>query len=52
VITLGLPYSPLASLLGFIPLPPLVLLVIFGIVAMYFLSAEFTKRWFYRKYGE
>ncbi len=27
------------------------LLVIFGIVAMYFLSAELAKRWFYRKYG-
>ncbi len=51
VFTLALPYTPLANLLGFTPLPPLYLLIIFGIVALYFLSAEFTKRWFYRKYG-
>jgi Mg2+-importing ATPase len=50
VVTLALPYTPLAGLLGFGPLPPTYLLVIFGIVAMYFLSAEFAKRWFYRKY--
>jgi Mg2+-importing ATPase len=49
--TLALPYTPLASLLGFTPLPPLYLLIILGIVALYFLSAEFTKRWFYRKFG-
>jgi Mg2+-importing ATPase len=50
-ITLILPYTPLAGLLGFTPLPLTYLLVIFGIVAAYFLSAELTKRWFYRKYG-
>jgi Mg2+-importing ATPase len=51
LITLWLPYSPLAGLMGFVPLPLTYLLVIFGIVALYFLSAEFAKRWFYRKYG-
>jgi Mg2+-importing ATPase len=50
-ITLALPYSPLAGLMGFTPLPLTFLLVIFGIVATYFLSAELAKRWFYRKYG-
>jgi Mg2+-importing ATPase len=50
-ITLALPYSPLAGLMGFTPLPLTFLLVIFGIVTAYFLSAELTKRWFYRKYG-
>jgi Mg2+-importing ATPase len=49
-ITLALPYTPLAGMLGFTPLPALYLLVIFGIIVMYFLSAEFTKRWFYRKF--
>ena len=49
LITLGLPYSPLAGLLGFVPLPFLYLLVISGIVALYFMSAELTKRWFYRQ---
>jgi Mg2+-importing ATPase len=49
-ITLALPYSPLAKMLGFSPLPALYLLVIFSIIVMYFLSAEFTKRWFYRRF--
>src|SRR5512136_425176 len=49
LITLWLPYSPLAALLGFTPLPVPYLLVIFGIVALYFVSAELTKRWFYRQ---
>ena len=49
LITLWLPYSPLAGLLGFVPLSMLYLPVIFGIVALYFISAELTKRWFYRQ---
>jgi Mg2+-importing ATPase len=49
LVTLLLPYSPLAGLLGFVPLPLSYLLVIFGIVILYFLSAELTKRWFYRQ---
>jgi Mg2+-importing ATPase len=47
--TLCLPYSPLAGLLGFVPLSLPYLVVIIGIVALYFLSAELTKRWFYRQ---
>jgi len=46
--TLLLPYSPLAHLLGFTPLPLVYLLVIFSIVIAYALSAEAAKRWFYR----
>lgn len=49
LVTLYLPYSPLASLLGFVPLSLPFLLIIFGIVALYFLSAEMAKRWFYGK---
>jgi len=52
LITLALPYTPLAKLLGFAPLAPVYLLAIFGIVALYFLSAELAKRWFYKRYGE
>lgn len=51
LLTLGLPYSPLARVLGFTPLPLLYLLFIFGIVALYLTAAELTKRWFYRRYG-
>jgi Mg2+-importing ATPase len=49
LLTLGLPYTPLAGVLGFVPLPPVFLLAIFAIVALYFVSAELTKRWFYGK---
>lgn len=48
-ISLWLPYSPLAGLLEFTPLPLPTLLVLFGIMALYFLSAELVKRWFYRR---
>jgi Mg2+-importing ATPase len=51
-ITLALPYTPLAGLLGFTPLPLAYLLVIFGIVALYFIAAELAKRWFYKNLGE
>ena len=51
LVTLGLPYSPLAGLLGFTPLPALYLVSIFGIVLLYFFSAEIAKRIFYRKFG-
>jgi Mg2+-importing ATPase len=50
-ITVALPYTPLAGLLGFTPLPISYLLAIVVIIALYFISAEITKRWFYRKYG-
>ena len=52
LFTLLLPYIPLGGLLGFKPLQPLYYLVILGIVAAYFVSAETLKRWFYRKYGD
>jgi Mg2+-importing ATPase len=45
-----LPYSPLAGLLDFSPLPPLYLLAVAVIVGLYFASAEFAKRWFFRHY--
>ncbi|MFZ3069912.1 MAG: magnesium-translocating P-type ATPase [Anaerolineaceae bacterium] len=51
-LTLALPYTPLAPLLGFTPLPFNYLLVIFAIVILYFFSAELTKRWFYKHYGD
>lgn len=51
VVTLALPYSPLAAPLGLAPLPPLFLLVTIAIVGLYFLAAEITKRWFFKRYG-
>jgi len=48
LIALALPYSPLARLLGFVPLPISTLAVILGIVAAYVLATENVKHWFYR----
>lgn len=50
VVALALPYTPLAGILGFTPLPPSYLAGIGIIVALYVLSAEVAKRWFYQQY--
>lgn len=47
---LALPYSPLAPLLGFVPLPFSTYLWITAIIAAYMVSAEITKKWFYKKF--
>jgi Mg2+-importing ATPase len=51
VVTVLLPYSPLAGPMGFKPLHPLYLLMIVAIVVAYVASAELVKRWFYRRHG-
>ncbi len=48
MVTLLLPYTPLAGLLGFQPLPIEFLLVLAAIVGLYILSAETVKRIFYQ----
>jgi Mg2+-importing ATPase len=45
---LVIPFSPIATLLGFQSLPPIYLLAIAIIVLSYFVSAEAAKRSFYR----
>ncbi|WP_305045868.1 magnesium-translocating P-type ATPase [Geoalkalibacter sp.] len=47
--TLTLPYTPLAGPLGMEPLPAYFLALIAGIVLLYIVAAEVTKRWFYRR---
>jgi P-type Mg2+ transporter len=47
--TVIVPYTPLAALFGFGPLPPVFLLFIGVIVLLYILSAEMAKRVFYKK---
>ncbi len=49
-ITLALPYSPFNRLLGFVPLPPVILIAIAGIIVIYVLTAEVGKHFFYRCY--
>lgn len=46
-----LPYTPLAEVMGFKPLPGYLLAGIAGITLLYLVSAEIAKRWFYRKVG-
>ncbi len=46
-LTLLLPYSPLAPLLGFVPLPPVFLLALGPIVFLYVVASEAAKSVFY-----
>jgi Mg2+-importing ATPase len=47
-VTLVLPYTPLAGILGFKPLPAVFLVILAGIMAMYIASAEIAKNIFYK----
>jgi P-type Mg2+ transporter len=49
VVTVLFPFTPLAELLGFQPLPMTILLVIGIIVVLYIIAAEITKRSFYKR---
>jgi Mg2+-importing ATPase len=49
IITVALPYSPLAGPLGLDPLPYKIILSIIGITAAYALTAEWLKIYFFRK---
>lgn len=50
-MTITLPYLPFAKNLGLVPLPPLNLIAMLGIVMVYILSADYLKVWFFKKYG-
>ncbi|MGH7682670.1 MAG: HAD-IC family P-type ATPase, partial [Candidatus Eiseniibacteriota bacterium] len=45
-----LPFTPLGSRLGFVPVPGLFFLILAGIVAVYLVSAQAAKSWFYRRF--
>jgi len=49
VVTILFPFTPLAELLGFQPLPITILLVIGIIVVFYTIAAEIAKRSFYKR---
>jgi Mg2+-importing ATPase len=48
-VTLALPYTPVAEVLGFKPLPFSLIAVIMAIVVLYIAAAEIVKRIFYKK---
>jgi Mg2+-importing ATPase len=54
IVAIGayLPYSPLASTLGFVPLPPLYWLLLLGMLVDYVVLTQLIKTWFYRKFGD
>jgi P-type Mg2+ transporter len=47
-----LPYSPIASWLGFVPLPPLYWLLLLGMLVAYVVLTQLIKTWFYRRFGD
>lgn len=53
VVAIGviIPYSPLAHVFQFVPLPPLFFLILFGIAISYLLLAQFVKSLFIKRYG-
>jgi Mg2+-importing ATPase len=54
IVAIGayLPYSPLAGILGFVPLPPLYWLLLFAMLVVYVLLTQMIKTWFYQKFGD
>ncbi|MEP6481226.1 MAG: HAD-IC family P-type ATPase [Rhodoglobus sp.] len=48
LVTLGIPYSPLAPLLELVPIPPELLVLILAITLAYLVATELTKRVFWR----
>jgi Mg2+-importing ATPase len=50
-IAVYLPYSPVASFLGFVPLPAIYWAWIAGFLALYCALTHLVKSWFFRKFG-
>ncbi len=46
-----LPYSPLAALLGFVPLPAIYWAWLAGFIVLYCVLTHLVKGWFFKKYG-
>jgi Mg2+-importing ATPase len=54
IVAIGayLPFSPLASTLGLVALPPLYWLLLVGMLSCYVVLTQVVKMWFYRKFGD
>lgn len=50
ILTIGLPYSPLAVEVGLTPIPMKNLGIMLSIVAAYIFTADLLKVWFFKKY--
>jgi len=51
LIAAALPFTPLATHLGFVAPPPLFFLILVAMVLCYLVAAEFAKRFFYRHFS-
>jgi Mg2+-importing ATPase len=49
--TIFLPYTPLGALFGFVPLPPLFVLLLLAITGGYLAASELVKGWFFRRFA-
>ncbi len=49
--TVFLPYTPLGALFGFVPLPPLFILLLLAITGGYLVASEMVKGWFFRRFA-
>jgi Mg2+-importing ATPase len=49
-MAIALPYTPLATWLGFVPPPPTFFAFLLAVVVTYLLLVEGIKRLFYRRY--
>ena len=52
LVGIALPYSPLAGLLGLVPLAPIYWAYLAGMMLLYMLLTQVVKTWFFRKFGE
>jgi Mg2+-importing ATPase len=51
VAAMVLPFTPVGGRLGFVPPPPMFFLLLVGMVAVYLVTVEAVKRWFYRHFA-
>ena len=50
--TIFLPCTPLGALFGFVPLSPLLVLLLLAISGGYLVASEIVKGWFFRRFAE
>ncbi len=53
IVTIGIamPFTPLATAFGFVPLPPMYFVALFIMLVSYLLLVQVIKVWFIKKYG-
>lgn len=52
LVTLLIPFTPLGSIIGFVPIPLTYIVVILGVAFLYCMLASLVKKLYIKKYGE